>query len=166
MRCRALVLIFLLVKLFFVSSCFSADPHEEAKKKYRYLREVSKEDKRRMKRLKSKQSIYRLRGKRSRVAQNDFGNELIEYLTFLIEESPKVREHLGWFEKNKKRVKVKISPYLSGGRSISKRKQNESKGIFDPRMYVKRRKNIEGRLDKKTPISPNEIKNIKYPLSK
>lgn len=148
----------------FLLSCIAASPQAEAKKRMVYLREIAKEDKRRMKKLKHLANVYKLRGKRSRKALKDFTEGCITYLDFLMANTPVVRGHLSWLEQNKYPVNIRLSLYLTGGRNKGVREKNEAKGIYDPRMYKKRKKNLESRLKKKEPVSFNEIKNIKYPL--
>jgi hypothetical protein len=145
-------------------SCLSDDPMVQYKKKLQFLREVAKADKLKMKKLKQFQNVYRLRGKRSRPAIKQFGEALIDYLDFLMANAPIVRAHLDWMEKRKLPIKVRVSILLAGGKTIAQRTKNASKGINDPRMYAKRKKNLEGRLEKRTPISPNEIRNLNHPL--
>jgi len=145
-------------------SCLPDSPEVEAKKKLARLREIKKEDGTRMKRLKKAASLYKLRGKSSRTATKEFLEELISYLDFLIETAPGVRSDLNWFERNNLPASVRLSNYLAGGKSIIEREKNARKGIWDVRMYKKRKKNYEMRLKKKEAVSQRAIFNIKFPL--
>ena len=152
-----------LILLFLFSSC-SQSVKEVAAKKLVVLREIKEADGMRMKNLEKLSSLYKIRGKSSKSALNDFAKEVEAYLAFLIEKAPLVRVELAWFEQNNIPCNLKLSLFLTGGKTISERENNEKKGLYDVRMYKKRIKNVQQRISKKEPLSFNEIKNIKHPL--
>lgn len=155
--------LFLILAIFF-SGCMPSKNKEGIKDRLNYLRQLKKEDDEKIRQVKKFELEYKSKGIKNKQANEQYIKELISYFDFLIKNAPEARTQLDWFEANKIPMNVRLSPQLAGGSSIQERRKNMDKAIWDYRMYAKRKKDLESRMKKKSPASPNELRNLQYPM--